>query len=302
MLSLCGVGFRYASASAPALTDLSLDIAEGQVYGLLGPNGAGKSTLLSLLCGLLTADSGELTLDGLPLDQARRADPRAIALVPQDYAFYPTLSVRENLSFFAGALGYDGALAKARIADAVAFARLEDAVDRRAEELSGGLRRRLNLAIGLLGKPRWLLLDEPTVGVDPQSRHFLLDAIAALPAQGTSVLYTSHYMEEVQAICRRLAILDNGRLIAEGELADLCDESAPHLTLVTDAPLPEDLRQRWDLHGLGRTEYSGHLASAALLPKLIEEVTAHVGIRRLASGQPDLEQLFMRLTRRSLRD
>ncbi len=198
MLLIDGVSYRYRDAASAALQNISLNIPAAAVYGLLGPNGAGKTTLISLLAGLLTAGVGRISLNGQLLPAVRAADPRAIALVPQDYAFYPMLSVAENLRFFAGALGLNGAELKAQTNAAIAFGRLDQVVGKRAERLSGGLRRRLNLAIGLLGKPRLLLLDEPTVGVDPQSRHFLLDAIAALPATGTTVIYTSHYMEEVE--------------------------------------------------------------------------------------------------------
>lgn len=302
-IDLQEVGYCYAGAGRPALDGVSLNIAPGQVYGLLGPNGAGKSTLLSLLCGLSTATTGMLSVDGRPLAGLRRAEPRAVALVPQDYAFYPTLTVRENLAFFAGILGFAGAAARARVDAGIAFAQLDDAVDRRAEQLSGGLRRRLNLAIGLLGEPRWLLLDEPTVGVDPQSRHFLLDAIAGLPAQGTSVLYTSHYMEEVQTLCRRLAILDHGKLIAEGELEALCGDAAgAQVELATDVALPSALVERWAMLSPAPREYLLKLPSTAALPGLLGEIAGVAQLRRIACGRPDLEQLFMRLTRRSLRD
>lgn len=294
-IDLQAVGYRYAGADRPALDGVSLNIAPGQVYGLLGPNGAGKSTLLSLLCGLSSATTGMLSVDGRPLAGLRRAEPRAVALVPQDYAFYPTLTVRENLAFFAGILGFAGAAARARIDAGIAFAQLDDAVDRRAEQLSGGLRRRLNLAIGLLGEPRWLLLDEPTVGVDPQSRHFLLDAIGGLPAQGTSVLYTSHYMEEVQTLCRRLAILDHGKLIAEGELEALCGDAAgAQVELATDVALPSALVERWAMLSPAPREYLLKLPSTAALPGLLGEIAGVAQLRRIACGRPDLEQLFMR--------
>ncbi len=303
MLHIADVSFRYPGAPAPALDGISLDIPTGGVYGLLGPNGAGTTTLISILAGLHRASSGSIALDGRPLAEARAAESRAIALVPQDYAFYPMLTVAENLQFFGGVLGLDAAALKARIDYAIAFARLEQVTGKRAELLSGGLRRRLNLAIGLLGKPELLLLDEPTVGVDPQSRSFLLDAIAGLPASGTTVLYTSHYMEEVEAICQRVAIVDQGKVLAEGALDDLlrCDESVAELALGVD--MPAELARRYQATAQGALSYRLELPNASALPRLLDELdTAGCPLHRLNVGRQNLEQLFMRLTRRSLRD
>jgi len=303
MLQVSGVSFRYRQAATPALDGVSLNIPAGSVYGLLGPNGAGKTTLISILAGLHRASSGSIALDGRPLAEARAAESRAIALVPQDYAFYPMLTVAENLQFFGGVLGLDAAALKARIDYAIAFARLEQVTGKRAELLSGGLRRRLNLAIGLLGKPELLLLDEPTVGVDPQSRSFLLDAIAGLPASGTTVLYTSHYMEEVEAICQRVAIVDQGKVLAEGALDDLlrCDESVAELALGVE--LPAELAARYQATAQGALSYRLELPNASALPRLLDELAAAgCPLHRLNVGRQNLEQLFMRLTRRSLRD
>lgn len=303
MLRIEGVSYHYRGAATPALSDVSLTIPAGGVYGLLGPNGAGKTTLISLLSGLLTVGVGRISLNGQPLAAVRAANPCAIALVPQDYAFYPMLTVSENLHFFGGALGLRGSVLHARIAAGVAFARLEQVGDKRGEQLSGGLRRRLNLAIGLLGQPQLLLLDEPTVGVDPQSRHFLLDAIAALPAAGTTVLYTSHYMEEVEAICRRVAIIDQGRVLAEGSLADILRSPAPLLELTLASPLPATTAERYAAQAAGELKYRLQLPSTAALPRLLDELAAAgCAVRQLSFGQHNLEQVFMRLTHRSLRD
>lgn len=303
MLSIDSVSYRYRNAPEAALHELTLRVPGNSVYGLLGPNGAGKTTLISLLCGGLTASTGRIQIDDQPLAAIRAADVRAIALVPQDYAFYPMLTVRENLDCFAGMLGYGGKARRLRIEHALAFGQLENVVEKRAETLSGGLRRRLNLAIGILGEPRLLLLDEPTVGVDPQSRHFLLEAIAGLPVAGTSVIYTTHYMDEVQAICQRIAILDHGRLLAEGTLDTLCAGLPPEVTLDTQSPLPPKLLDRWQAEALGPLKYRLDLASTAALTLLLDDLAqAGIGINHLACGRPDLAQLFMRLTHRSLRD
>lgn len=303
MLAIDGVSYRYRTAAAEALQAVSLAIPAGGVYGLLGPNGAGKTTLISLLAGLLSTASGRIALNGLPLAKARAANPRAIALVPQDYAFYPMLDVGENLRFFGGTLGLSGPKLKAQIESAIAFARLEQVVGKRAEELSGGLRRRLNLAIGLLGEPQLLLLDEPTVGVDPQSRHFLLDSIAALPAAGTTVIYTSHYMEEVEAICQKIAIIDQGKVLAEGTLNDILRSAEPALELHLGQPLPDELAARYQAVAENSLKYRLSLPSTAALPRLLDELAAAgCTVSNLNLGQHNLEQVFMRLTKRSLRD
>ena len=303
MLQIDGVSYRYRAASSPALQDVSLNIPANGVYGLLGPNGGGKTTLISLLAGLLTAAVGRISLNGQPLAAIRATNPRAIALVPQDYAFYPMLSVTENLRFFGGVLGLQGAELKTQIEAATAFARLEQVVDKRAEQLSGGLRRRLNLAIGLLGQPQLLLLDEPTVGVDPQSRHFLLDAIAALPAAGTTVIYTSHYMEEVETICQKIAIIDHGRVLTEGTLDDILHSQESSLELHLAQPLPASIATLYEAMMEGDCKYRLKLPSTAALPRLLDELAAAgCSVRDLSLGQHNLEQVFMQLTKRSLRD
>ena len=303
MLKVDGVSYRYRDAAVPALQDVSLTLPSGGIYGLLGPNGAGKTTLISLLAGLLTVADGNISLNGQPLAEARAANPRAIALVPQDYAFYPMLTVAENLAFFAGALGLARDERRQQIDTAIAFARLEQVTGKRAEQLSGGLRRRLNLAIGLLGRPQLLLLDEPTVGVDPQSRSFLLESIAALPAAGTTVLYTSHYMEEVEAICQRVAILDQGRVLSEGTLDDLLATADSSAEIELDRPLPPALAERYAATDLGHFKFGLFFRSTVEAARLLNELAeAGCTVRQLHVGRQNLEQLFMRLTRRSLRD
>jgi ABC-2 type transport system ATP-binding protein len=303
MLKIDSVSYRYRDAATPALQNVTLEIPAGGVYGLLGPNGAGKTTLISVLSGLLTATDGQISLNGHGLSEIRKENPRTIALVPQDYAFYPMLTVAENLHFFGGVLGLSGAELKSQSESAIAFARLEQVVGKRAEQLSGGLRRRLNLAIGLLGKPQLLLLDEPTVGVDPQSRHFLLDSIAALPAAGTTVIYTSHYMEEIEAICQKIAIVDQGQVLAEGTLSDILHSPEPLLDIGLEQHLPESIAQRYSATLIGEQKYRLILPSTVTLQNMLDELaSAGCSVRNLSLGQHDLEQVFMRLTNRSLRD
>jgi ABC-2 type transport system ATP-binding protein len=283
-LTVEALSYRYPGAAEAALRDVSLDIPSGGVFGLLGPNGAGKTTLLSIL-----------------------SRQYAVSLVPQEYAFYPMLTGRENLRFFGGVQGLHGERLTERVAAVATLTRLESVLARRAGELSGGLKRRLNLAIGLLTEPEVLLLDEPTVGVDPQSRAFLLDTIRSLAAPGRIVVYTSHYMEEVQALCDRIAILDHGRVLMAGLLTDILRDSSGLLTFRLAAPLPPSLaadwRQRYSLQDDGGSRYRLRVPQAGAVSEALAEVRA-AGCEPLAIayGERDLEQVFMQLTQRSLRD
>jgi ABC-2 type transport system ATP-binding protein len=220
-LNVEGLSFRYPGASDAALQEVTLAIPDGGIFGLLGPNGAGKTTLISILAGQLQGATGLVTADEEPLEALRRRRPGFLGIVPQEHAFYSMLSCAENLRFFGGVQGLAGARLKERVEAAAAFARIESVLARRAGRLSGGLKRRLNLAIGVLGEPQILLLDEPTVGVDPQSRAFLLESIRSLAGRGRTIVYTSHYMEEVEAICDRVAIIDRGRVLVSGTLSEV---------------------------------------------------------------------------------
>lgn len=297
MIHVERLNYRYPGSAQAAIRDLSLDIPSGSLFGLLGPNGSGKTTFISLLMGLLAPASGRVDVaDGM---RAGRA-----ALVPQDYAFYERLSVLENLRFFAGVQGVRGT---ARIAEVMAIAGLEAFGRTRAQRLSGGLKRRLNLAIGLLGEPRLLFLDEPTVGIDPQSRRFILEAIKRINAAGTTVVYSSHYMEEVQALCDEIGILDRGRLLARGDLQTLLGaDRGGRLDLGLDGPpapgLVESLR---GIEGL-RIDGAGlHLDRCS--PAQLQEVFTRLdesgaNVVRVRYGHADLEALFLHLTGHQLRD
>ena len=214
--------YRYPGQSDAALDGVDLQLVRGHAVGLLGPNGSGKSTLINVLVGLRTPQSGAVV-------HAGNQRP-TVAWVPQDHAFYPELTCRENLALFAGMLDIPRADAEARIERAVADCVLEEFLNRRAKHCSGGVRRRLNLAIALLQRPDVLLLDEPTAGVDPQSRAFLLDRVREFASHGTAILYATHYMEEVSAVCSHILLLDHGRVVASGDLASLLrtpSESGP---------------------------------------------------------------------------
>lgn len=219
MIEIQDLRFRYPGAEREALAGLTLAVRPASLFGLLGPNGSGKTTLISILAGLQSAASGRARIEGRSLPDHAVQD--FSALVPQDYAFYPRLTVAENLRCFGQVLRLRSAELPIRLTEVMEVAGLQEHAGKRAEHLSGGLKRRLNLAIGLLNRPRLLFLDEPTVGIDPQSRQFILAAIKRLNAAGTTVIYTSHYMDEVQQLCDSIGVLDEGRLLAQGSLEEL---------------------------------------------------------------------------------
>jgi ABC-2 type transport system ATP-binding protein len=306
MLSIRELSFCYPQGQSAALDNVSFDLHRGEVLGLLGPNGAGKTTLIAHLSGALALQKGEIIFDGQALAQVRRATPTRIAIAPQEYAFYPMLTARENLKCFAAAARLTGERRRLRIEACLGFAQLERHADVRASRLSGGLKRRLNLAIALLPEPDLLLLDEPTVGVDPQSRAFLLDAVRTLAHAGTSVLYTSHYMEEIEAIASRAVIIDNGRVLCAGTLDELLHETSPQVQLAMVGLAPEGARavlQRFGTAHADGAEWHVTLRPGETAPRLLAAVEAAGGrVNHASFGRRNLEQLFMSLTRRSLRD
>lgn len=305
LLAIDGLSHRYPAAPRPALDGVSLHVERGQVLGLLGPNGAGKTTLISHLGGALAVQAGAIALDGQSLAAARARSPTRITVAPQELAFYPALSVRENLDCFAAASGLRGSRRAERIAACVDFAQLGAFAGVRAERLSGGLKRRLNLAIALLPAPDLLLLDEPTVGVDPQSRAFVLAAIRALADGGTAVIHATHYMEEVEAIADRVAILDHGRVLRDAPLHALLAEGAALLTLRAEG-LDAARLQRWGAVQQGPDPWHTwqlRLHDGLQAPSVLAALQAEgVAVQQAAFGRASLEQLFMALTHRALRD
>jgi len=302
-----GLSFRYPGAEHEAIRGLSLRVRRGSLFGLLGPNGSGKTTLISILTGLLSSPSGQIRIDGKILPAQTREIQVFSALVPQDYAFYLRLSVMENLRFFGGVLAIPAAELRDRLSEALAVAGLESFTAVRAEHLSGGLKRRLNLAIGLLNRPQLLFLDEPTVGIDPQSRHFILDAIKRLNAHGTTVVYTSHYMQEVEMLCDEIGILDDGSLLACGTLQQLLYDTAGHALTVTLTALPT-AQQRAALNAIAGIDYQDNeirldKCSENDLKRIIAILTVEgLGIDRMQYGYGNLEELFLHLTGRQLKD
>jgi ABC-2 type transport system ATP-binding protein len=307
-------GLRKQFGQRTAIDDVSFSIADDECYGLLGPNGAGKTTTIAIICGLLKADQGEVTVDGHP--GGTLAAKAVIGYVPQDLALYPDLSARENLRFFCQLYALGGERLEQRITETLALVGLADRARERIGTYSGGMKRRANIAAGLLHEPKLLILDEPTVGVDPQSRHSILETVAGL---GIAVLYTTHYMEEAARLCQRIGIIDDGHLIAEGSPTGLIRQHGGQdrlrLTIgETDQtmsetgqdglaaaclllPLVSDVRQIPG--GLELTTTHG----AAVLPAVVREAgRLGVDLTSIEVIAPDLEGVFLALTGKELRD
>ena len=291
--------------------DVGFFIARGETYGLLGPNGAGKTTTISMICGLLRRDGGTVTVAGRDLDAEPRHVKSAIGYVPQDLAIYPDLSAAENLRFFGRLQGMGGKQLAARTEEVLETVGLTDRAGDRTEEFSGGMKRRLNIGIGLLHEPQLLVLDEPTVGVDPQSRDSILASVDRLGAGGIGVLYTTHYMEEAERLCDRVGIIDHGKLVAEGsrrELVELIGEQ-DHVRLgveKSDGRVTDALLALPDVVSAVATDHTidlGLTDSHHALPTILT-TAGDAGARVLSVEvvEPDLEQVFLHLTGRALRN
>ncbi|MGZ4056817.1 MAG: ABC transporter ATP-binding protein [Bacteroidia bacterium] len=211
----------FRNAAAPAVNDVSFVINKNEIFGLLGPNGAGKTTTISILCGLFPPTKGEIIIDGMKLNGDLTPIKQIIGVVPQDIALYPTLSARENLNFYGSMYGLSGKLLKDKIESWLKNFGLTDAANKRVSTYSGGMKRRVNLIAGILHDPKILFLDEPTVGVDVQSRNVIIEHLKELNRSGTTIIYTSHHMEEAEHFCSRVAIIDNGKIIVEGTPKEL---------------------------------------------------------------------------------
>ena len=296
---------RKSFGRTEALAGVSLTVEAGELFGLLGPNGAGKTTLLSILAGLSGATSGTVTLFGEPFGPTARAARKSIGLATQDLAIYPELTARENLRFFGQLYGMGGADLAARIGEMLEAVSLTDRADQRAGTFSGGMKRRLNLAVALVHRPKVLLLDEPTTGVDPQSRNHIFERVRAFNADGLTVIYTSHYMEEVQALCPRIGILDGGRMIACDTREQLLGRLDTAVTLTMERrplewleavrTLPGATSAEWLADGLRVTTPD----AAHLLPALLALGAQPTSID---VKPPNLEGVFLSLTGRALRD
>lgn len=215
----------------PALKEINLSVSKNEVYGLLGPNGAGKTTLISIVCGVLKPTSGQVYIDGYSVFDHQKEISQLIGVVPQDIALYPTLTARENLSFYGAMYGLKGQDKHNKINEWLDKLGLTDAADRKVGTFSGGMKRRVNLIASVLHKPKLLFLDEPTVGVDVQSRNVIIDHLKTLNSEGMTIIYTSHHMEEAENFCSQIAIIDYGNILTEGSPKELISrtEGAQHL-------------------------------------------------------------------------
>ena len=305
-----GLTRRYGDRVA--VDDLSFEIRRGETYGLLGPNGAGKTTAISMVAGILSPDAGTVTVAGETVGASRGAGKAAIGLVPQEVALYTDLTAEENLRFFGRLQGLSGRALDSRIADVLEVVGLRERADERIDTYSGGMQRRANIAAGLLHRPALLILDEPTVGVDPQSRNQILESIEVLGGEGLAVLYTTHYMEEAERLCDRVGIIDDGRLVAEGSRNELIARVEGHArvevrVLGDAAALAERIR---DLP----TVLTAESADRSTVALVVEDVASALSaVVRLADQggislvgvevqEPDLEDVFLHLTGKALRD
>ncbi len=294
-----------------AVDGVGFEVGRGECYGLLGPNGAGKTTTISLVCGLLDGDSGEVLVEGRPVTVRSLEIKGRIGYVPQDIALYPDLNARENLRFFGRLYGLRGAALDDRVDEALTVVGLADRADERIERYSGGMKRRANIAAGLLHQPALLVLDEPTVGVDPQSRHAILETVRALADRGMAVLYTTHYMEEAERLCDRVGIIDEGHLVAEGTRRELVagvgQRDRLRVGVVGDG---EALAARCrDLDGDvdvvvtdGVVEVLAPSGRRLLAPIIHAAEEARVEVTSVEIIEPDLEAVFLHLTGKALRD
>lgn len=294
-----------------AVDKAGFEVREGEVFGLLGPNGAGKSTLISMITSLLTPDSGEIRINGADLNQRGSGTKKLLGLVPQEIALYPTLTAMENLKFWGRMYGLKGNLLRERTEEALETAGLKDRAGERIEKYSGGMKRRINIAAALLHHPRILIMDEPTVGIDPQSRNHILETVLKLNSGGMTVIYTSHYMEEVEYLCSRIAIMDHGKVIAEGSKEEL-------RKLIGDMDTINIALGNADERIVGRLRTVNGVENVHLEEDSLEIIAreADTVIARIISildlekckihgvniVQTNLESVFLHLTGRALRD
>ena len=300
---------RKSYGTFTALAGVSFRVEEGEMFGLLGPNGAGKTTLLSILSCLLESTGGGATLLGRPVSIHDRELRRQIGIVPQDLAIYGELTARENLDFFGGLYGLAGEKRRQRSTEVLAAIGLSDRADDRAETFSGGMKRRLNLGCALLHRPKLIMLDEPTTGVDPQSRNHIFEEVRRLNAAGVTIIYTSHYMEEVQALCRRIAIIDAGKVQACDTLEGLLARFEGLIRLRVRPQPPELLQRLGELPGARLTASDGEqlsLQCADVKGTLLRVVAllneSKADLVGLDVEEPNLERVFLLLTGRALRD
>ncbi|MDF2673083.1 MAG: transporter-like protein [Clostridiales bacterium] len=294
-----------------AVDNINLSIDQGEIFGLIGPNGAGKSTTINSLCGLLRASDGEIIIDGINMREDSLEAKKRLGLVPQEIAIFENLTGRENIEFFGKLAGLRGSLLKERVDEALEFVGLSDKAKSMPKGYSGGMKRRLNIACAIAHHPKIIILDEPTVGIDPQSRNHILESVKKLNKMGSTIIYTTHYMEEAEALCSRIAIMDHGRLIADGtkeELKKLVHEEEKIIINGSDI----------SFNTLEEIKAISQVKDAQLIENSLEIITSStqlilqdilfllskngVRIKGIQVSEPDLETVFLSLTGRKLRD
>ncbi|TZE81462.1 ABC transporter ATP-binding protein [Calorimonas adulescens] len=308
IINVLNVSKRYGSVKA--LDGVSLAIERGSIFGLLGPNGAGKSTLINIISTLIVQDDGDVEIAGLSVQKDAQKIRGMLGLVPQDIALYPTLTARENLLFWGRMYGLGGKKLKGQIDDVLELSGLKDRANERVEGYSGGMKRRLNIAVALMHSPQILIMDEPTVGIDPQSRNFILERIKSFKGSNTTVIYTSHYMEEIEEICDSVAIMDRGKVIASGTVEELHGLAGSLDTIyikteepVSDLSFLKHLQSIENSYADGNTTVISVAHSKEALSSIILAFTrAGHDIRSVDMLKPNLETVFLKLTGRALRD
>jgi ABC-2 type transport system ATP-binding protein len=294
-----------------AVKDISFDIQQGEIFSLLGPNGAGKSTTISMLSCLLTPTAGEAFVMGHSITKEAQSVKASIGVVPQEIALYPDLSARENLKFWGKMYGLRGHELSTRVDDVLGIIGLADRQHDRVEKFSGGMKRRVNIGIALIHQPEVIIMDEPTVGIDPQSRRHILDNVKMLNTQGMTVLYTTHYMEEAQELSDHIAIIDQGKVIAYGTHAELIKlvGELDRIDLAINGSSEKVLREWQSTEGVHQVSSDdGHFTilsedSNQILPRLFESANgAGVRITSVDIQEPNLEAVFLHLTGKALRD
>jgi len=306
--SMRGIVKRYGSNVV--LDSIDLDIYEGEVIGLLGPNGAGKTTLIQTLTGMKSFDRGTVELFGQSKHPFSNHNKEKIGLVTQEITLFEELTAKQNLLFFAGVYGLKGELKKQRVGEALEFVGLSDQANKLPTKFSGGMKRRLNIACALTHRPQFLIMDEPTVGIDPQSRNYILEGVKKLRDRGTTILYTTHYIEEIEAIASRVIIMDQGQMIKEGTPAELIQtiqhEEKVRFDVTDSDRVP--VRSLEKIAGVRKVIASGNDitvisdAGSGNLDRILSIVKQHTAVLGIQTDRPNLEDVFFTLTGKQLRD
>lgn len=300
---------RYGSKIA--VDNVSFSINRGEIFGLLGPNGAGKSTTIRIIMGLLKANSGEVKINGKLISKRNLDSKRIMGFVPQELAIYENMSAKENAEFFGRLYGLRGMELKSKVKEALEFTGLSEREKEKVKKYSGGMKRRLNIACAIVHNPDIIIMDEPTVGIDSQSRNHILESVKELNRRGATIVYTSHYMEEVQALCTRVGIIDYGKLIALGTKQELKSQTNDKEKIIIDVTelKKENTDEIRKLRGVSTLDVKEH--TLEILTKNAQQILQDVlfilskedvKVKNISIKEPDLESVFLQLTGKNLRD